>query len=446
MLRRHRMMLALAVSLPGCTDRGVTADGDDAGTVGEDDTAGTEASESGGASADTSSGAGATCGDGQVDPGEACDDSNLVDGDGCNHDCVVSGTSLWSIETKYHNCDRFRMTTDAAGAIYVGAYRYGDEIADLSRIDADDGQVVWNVDDVPANMTNGQHLAVLGWRAAEGVLVAAQVAVDAEAGGALFQERDADGEVVDEYLVEQAPTSLDFGAISLDAEDGIWSAIDVAQTEVELRRFVSGGDMDWSVALGPLGKSPSFQRSAGTPTAGAVFMGTTTTDLVAAYGPDVPGWSVELPDTFGASDVDVGADGTVHVAVTEFFGENDSRVYVLRYTPDGAPAGMIIHEYATEADVGDGWGKIGVDESGAVVVVADETVADLDPYWIRARIAKYNVAGEMLWTHLFEPSEGLGAAARTCDVVVRPDGSVLFAMELEPESGDASISIHKFAP
>jgi hypothetical protein len=295
-------------------------------------------------------------------------------------------------------------------------------------------------------VANGQHLAVLGWRAAEGVLVAAQVIVEGKGVGALFQERNADGEVVDEYLVEQAPTNLSFGAISVDAQDGIWSAIDVDQEELELRRFVSGGAMDWSVALGPLGESPSFRRSAGTPTSGAVFMGSTTTDLVAAYAPDAPGWTAQLPETFDASDIEVGADGTVHVAVTEFFSKNDSRVYVLRFTPDGEPAGMILHEHAVEADVGDGWGKIGVDASGAVVVVADETVADLDPYWIRARVAKYDAEGDLLWTHLFEPDEGLGAAARTCDVAVLPDGSIVFAMELEPESGEAAISIQKFAP
>lgn len=446
MIRHSASTLALAVCLQACTDRGVSAEGDGAETAGQTGTDGTDASGDGDASADTSSGIGATCGDGRIDPGEDCDDSNLVDGDGCNHDCVVSGASLWSVETAYHNCDRFRITTDAAGSIYVGAYRYDDEVADLSRIDAQDGHVVWNVEDVPANMASGQHLAVLGWRTAEGVLVAAQVAIDAEGDGALFQERDAAGEIVDEYVVEQAPSDLSITALSLDAEDGIWAAIDVDQQDAELRRFVSGGDMDWSVTLGPLGKSPSFRRSAGSPTPGAVFMGATATDLVAAYSPDAPSWTAELQDAFDATDIEVGADGTVHVAVTEFFNENDSRVFILRFTPEGEPVDMILHEHATEPGVGDGAAKISVDATGGVVVVADETVADLEPYWIRARIAKYGVDGELLWTHLFEPPDGLGAAARTCDVVVRPDASIVLAMELEPESGDASISIRKFAP
>jgi hypothetical protein len=373
-------------------------------------------------------------GDSESSSGPGTDDTST----GCGLACEAPGTEIWTLQTQYSDCDRLTLTADASAGVYLDGYEAG--APELSRIDPADGHPIWTVGDVP----DARHLAVAGWRNAAGVLVVTQVLTATGFGGATFAEYDESGAVLATYVLDDGAASSKFGAMSVDGEDGIWSVVELDQTDIELRRFVRGGALDWTSALGTLGRAPSFAYSAGMPAAGTVLMGRKTTDVLVSYRPDGSTWTTELPASLDAAHVHVDATGAVHVAATEYITQSDSRVHVLQFDAAGEQTGDIVHDTGG-AELSDRARKLVVDADGAVILASDEVSGEDGPFATRTRVTRY-VDGELAWTQVFEPQPAAAAKATACSVAIGPEGLVLFAFQSDAGSDPASIVVHAFAP
>lgn len=391
----------------------------------------------------SSSTAGPSCGDGNIDVGEDCDDGNTVEGDLCNNDCRESGTVLWVetipnvLGTNTNTLNAVVVLEDgqilAGGERFIAAEEGFQSEANVVRF-SPDGVLELDVDLV----TTERNDSVRGLEVdAQGSIYAVgeQDSVAGIRSTAWIGEIDADGSLVGELVTSSMGELSGYRAVATGPD--LVMAVGFRSEGASVTTHVASyspalvpGQTDDSVGSDPP-EATSHVRDvvmdahgtyvAGYRTDGPTFRGFTTTSPVdgVAYTPEDEanntytwGLAIAEPGNGSSSLWSVGwNDGTDFPLIAQLH----------RIGRDGALEETVMG-YLGEQGEGAFYTSIVVDPSGDLIVAGGSLIGDI-PNQFLPLVRRLDPAGEERWTRVFNDMDSLrgGISGLALDV----DGTIV---------------------